>query len=121
VTSMQAGHLDLDIEYDDDHAVLSVRGDVDVYTHDRLRTGLLAINEAGHHRIAVDLTGLNFCDSTGLGVLVHAVKRATAGGGGIALYGSPEHFLRVLRVTGLTKVMPPFAERAEALQWLAAQ
>ena len=119
MTSTQA--LDLGIEYDGDHAVLSVRGDVDVYTCARLRSDLLAINESGRHRIAVDLTELTFCDSSGLGILVHAVKRANGAGGAIALYGAPEHFLRVLRVTGLTKILPPFAERAEALQWLSAQ
>lgn len=113
--------LAVGVEFDDGRAVVSLAGEVDVYSVAVLRAELTALDAAGHHRIAVDLTDMTFCDSSGLGVLVGAVKRATAGGGGLSLFGVPDHTLRVLRITGLTRVMPPFAQRDEALGWLAAQ
>lgn len=113
--------LELDITYDERRAVLAVVGDVDVYSVPALRGELLALAAAGHHLIALDLAGLTFLDSSGLGVLVGTMKRALAGGGGLALYAAPEHVLRVLRITGLAKVLPTFERRDEALAWLAAQ
>jgi anti-sigma B factor antagonist len=101
--------------------VVTVDGDVDVYSATVLREQPAALSEAGHHRIALNLSAMTFCDSTGLGVLIGAVKCARDHGGGLALYGAPEHMLRVLRITGLVKVIPPFEQRAEALGWLAAQ
>lgn len=113
--------LGIGVEYDDGRAVVAVAGDIDVYSVPVLRGQLEALAAAGHHRLAVDLSDMDFCDSSGLGVLIGAVKRATAGGGGLSLFGAPDHFLRVLRITGLAKVMPSFERRDEALGWLDAQ
>lgn len=113
--------LVIEVDFDEGRAVLSVAGDVDVYSVPALREQLEALAGAGHHRLALDLSALAFMDSSGLGVLIGAVKRAAAGGGGLALFAVPEHILRVLRVTGLTKVMPSFEQRAEALAWIDAQ
>jgi anti-sigma B factor antagonist len=121
VSSVRALGLEVGVDYDDGRTVLSLIGDVDVYSVTVLREQLLALAAAGHHRIALDLAGLTFMDSSGLGVLVGAVKRAEAGGGGLGLIAVPEHTLRVLRITGLAKVMPTFAARDEALVWLDAQ
>jgi anti-sigma B factor antagonist len=121
VTATHTFGLAVDVEFDDGRAVVAVAGEIDVYSVTALREELAALDAAGHHLVAVDLTDMTFCDSSGLGVLVGAVKRATAGGGGVSLFGAPEHFLRVLRITGLTKVMPPFERRDEALGWLDAQ
>jgi anti-sigma B factor antagonist len=54
------------------------------------------------------LTGLAFADSSGLGVLVGAYKRAKVRGGAVALVESPEHLQRVLRITGLDTLLPAF-------------
>jgi anti-sigma B factor antagonist len=121
VTAVHMPGLRVAVDYDDGHAVLAVDGELDVYTCGQLRAELLALSAAGHHRIALDLSALAFCDSSGLGVMVGAVKRARNHGGGLSIYGAPEHLLRMLRITGLVRVMPPFEQRAEALGWLAAQ
>ena len=121
MTYVHVPGLHVRTDYDDGHAVLSVDGELDAYTCDRLRAELLALSAAGPHHIALDLSSLDFCDSSGPGVLVGAVKRARNHGGGLALYGASEQFLRVLRITGLVKLLPAFEQRAEALSWLAAQ
>lgn len=72
-------------------------------------------------RAVVALSGLEFCDSSGLGVLVGAFKRARDREGGLSLFGASTSLLRVLRVTGLVRVMPAFDHRTDALGWLDAQ
>lgn len=121
MSAANAVGLKVSTDYDGSSAVVTVAGEVDVYSAAVLRDRLTALAAAGHHRIALDLNAMTFCDSSGLGVMVGAVKRAGAGDGGVALFGSPQHFLRVLRITGLSKVMPAFEGRAEALGWLSAQ
>lgn len=121
MTGARVPGLHVGVDYDDGRAVLAVDGELDVYTCEQLRDELLALAAAGHHRIALDLSDLDFCDSSGLGVMVGAVKRARDHGGGLTVYGADERFLRVLRITGLVRVMPPFEQRAEALGWLDAQ
>lgn len=121
MTATRPFGLQIGIEFDDGRAVVAVDGEVDAFSADILREELAALDAAGHHLVAVDLTAMTFCDSSGLGVLVGAVKRARDGGGGLSLFGAHEHFLKVLRITGLVRIMPPFEQRTEALSWLAAQ
>jgi anti-sigma B factor antagonist len=64
--------MDLGIDVTDrgDWAVLAVRGEIDVATAPQLREELLELVSAGRKQIVVDLSGVDFLDSTGLGVLV---------------------------------------------------
>lgn len=107
--------LHVDVDERDDATVLVVHGEVDVYTASRLRDPLNAALDAGARMLILDLAGLAFMDSTGLGILVGAWKRATAAGGGLALAFCPEHTLKVLRVTGLDKQIPAAGLSGEAL------
>ena len=72
----------------DDNTVLEVGGEVDVYTAPRLRERLVELVEGGARKVIVDLSRVEFLDSTGLGVLVGALKRLRAAGGtpGVGLW-----------------------------------
>ena len=61
-----------------EHTVLEVGGEVDVYTAPRLRERLLELIDGGARHVVVDLGRVDFLDSTGLGVLVGALKRLRA-------------------------------------------
>jgi anti-sigma B factor antagonist len=67
--------LGLDVSERDGYTVLAVRGEVDVYTAPRFRERLIELVSEGKHRIIIDLEGVDFLDSTGLGVLVGGLKR----------------------------------------------
>ena len=60
--------------------------------------------DEGHYRLVVDLEGVEFMDSTGLGVLVSCLKRAKEHGGDLSLVCTSPQILRVLSITGLDKV-----------------
>jgi anti-sigma B factor antagonist len=85
-------------------AVLAVAGEVDVATAPGLRTQLLDLIGQGQRNLVVDLEGVEFLDSTGLGVLVSTVKRVRSEGGDLALVCTRHQILRVFEITGLTTV-----------------
>src|SRR5918912_3313340 len=64
-----------------EHTVLEVGGEVDVYTAPRLRERLVELVDGGARDVVVDLSRVDFLDSTGLGVLVGALKRLRSAGG----------------------------------------
>ena len=110
------GLLDVDTWYDGGRAVVEVAGELDAYTSARLRRVFEELVAPARYRVVVEMSRLDFMDSSGLGVLVGAHKRARNGGGALALAGAPERILRVLRITGLVRVMEPFATLEEALR-----
>ena len=110
--------LDAETWDDKGRTVVELGGELDLFTAPVLRDVLLKLTGNGRHFIAVELSGLRFLDSSGLGVLVGATKRAVAGGGGLCLVGAPERMLKTLRITGLLRVMPAFATLEEAFCWL---
>ena len=107
--------LGLDVEERDGFAVLSVRGEVDVYTAPRFRERLIELVSEGKHKIIVDLEGVDFLDSTGLGVLVGALKRVRTHDGELALVCTQPRILKVFEITGLTKVFPMYGSVDDAV------
>jgi anti-sigma B factor antagonist len=99
--------MDLGLEVDDSRSpftVLAVKGEVDVYSAPRLRERLVELVSEGHRRIVVDLEGVDFLDSTGLGVLVGGLKRLRSHGGDLSLVCTQPRILKVFEITGLTTV-----------------
>jgi anti-sigma B factor antagonist len=89
-----------------EHAVLEVGGEVDVYTAPRLRERLVELVDGGARNVVVDLGRVDFLDSTGLGVLVGALKRLRAANGTFGLVCSKEPLLKIFRITALDQVFP---------------
>ena len=89
-------------------------GEVDIYTAPKLRERLAELVSEGSHRIVVDLEGVEFMDSTGLGSLVAGLKRVKEHDGTLALVCTREQVLKVLNITGLDKVFPLHSTVEEA-------
>jgi anti-sigma B factor antagonist len=68
----------------------------------------------------VDLSGVTFLDSTGLGVLLNALRQITLRHGRLVLVCPTERVLRPFEIAGLVGHLPIFASREEALGQLAA-
>jgi len=88
----------------DDAYILSVGGEIDLYTAPQLEGELSELTAVGARRIAVDLTGATFIDSTVLGVLLKALTLLDAGGGELVLVANDRRILKVFEITGLTRV-----------------
>ena len=95
--------------------VVALRGELDLEGGPALREALLEAIGEGRRRVIVDLEGLDFIDSAGLGVLVGGLKRARTHDGDLALVCTARNILRVFDVTGLTRVFEIHASREAAV------
>lgn len=86
------------------HTVVEVRGEVDVYTASTLRERLMELVEAGAQYVVVDFQRVDFLDSSGLGVLVGALKRLRMAGGDMSVVCDSEKLLKIFRITALDRV-----------------
>ena len=96
-------------------AVVEVGGEIDVYTAPRLRETLISLVGSGNYHLVIDLEGVEFLDSTGLGVLVGGLKRVRAHDGTIDLVCTQGRILRIFRITGLINVFSIYDSVQDAL------
>jgi anti-sigma B factor antagonist len=104
VNSLSATEFDIRTEISDDKAVLSLRGEMDVYSAARLRNELNEVLTQGAVDVVLDLEELGFTDSTGLGVMARASRRLHSVGGQLRLRSPQRSFRRVLEITGMAQV-----------------
>lgn len=86
-----------------DTRVVSVTGDVDLFTAPELRQRLFAAVGRGTRRVVVDLSEVTFIDSAGLGVLIGAHRRLEPRGGLIVVCDH-DWIVKTFRITGLDGV-----------------
>lgn len=98
--------IDLKTESKGDWTVVHIGGEIDLFTAPKLKEHIVDLVNDGKLKIAADLERVEFMDSTGLGVLVGALRRLKERDGTLALVAPQGPVLRVLDVTGLSKVFP---------------
>ena len=98
----------------DSHEVVEVRGEVDVHSAPQLRDRLIQIIDTGKPSVVLDLSWLQFIDSTGLGALVAALNHANSVDTKFRLVCKADRLLKVFRITGLDEVFDihPTVEQA---------
>lgn len=104
VGSAQSGRLLVEVRQEGSSAVVTPAGELDHHTADLLREPLEECLDKGRKRLVVDCSRLEFCDSTGLNVLLGARLKAEAAGGGVHLAGMQPVVARVFEITGADAV-----------------
>jgi anti-sigma B factor antagonist len=106
VPTCSVRHVELKVssQSQGDQAIVTVAGEIDLYTAPRLQGELSAVLDGRPVRVVVDMSGVEFCDSTGMNVLVAAMKRAREHGGGLDLASPRPAVRKILQVTGLDSV-----------------
>jgi anti-sigma B factor antagonist len=84
--------------------IVSLGGEIDLYTAPRLHGELDSVLASGPAQIVVDMSGVEFCDSTGMNVLLGAYRRARELGGDLELAAPRPTIRKILQVTGLETV-----------------
>ena len=90
---------------EDGAAVVAVRGEVDLYTGPLLWERLLAVIENGPSRVVLDLKEMPFMDSTGLTVMVMAMRRLQGSGGQLILRSPCRMASKLLELTGFSALL----------------
>ena len=96
--------LRLDVSERDGWSVLQVGGEIDVATAPRLREQLIKLVNDQRFMIVVDLGAVDFIDSTGIGVLIGALKRVRTHDGNLVLVCTEPRIVKVFEITGLDQV-----------------
>jgi anti-sigma B factor antagonist len=89
-----------------DHAIVIAAGEIDLYTAPRLQSELAEViaNAAPAPRIVVDMSGVEFCDSTGMNVLLSCLRQVRERGGELELAAPRPAVMKILQVTALDSV-----------------
>jgi anti-sigma B factor antagonist len=98
--------------------VISLSGEVDLYTAPELKQRLIDAIGNGAKDVVVDFTRTTFIDSTTLGVLVGGVKRLRPNGGRLSIVCSDRNITKIFEITGLDRVFTIYPTRDEALEKL---
>jgi len=98
-------HIDQDHQ-DHGRAFVVPRGALDLNSSSQLRSALVEVVEAGTDALVVDLREVTFVDSAGFSALLTAAKRLRARDGHLVLITTDESVVRMLRIMGLTDMMP---------------
>jgi anti-sigma B factor antagonist len=86
-----------------DWRVVTVNGEIDVHTGPALRDHLLSAFAAGEDTLVVDLSQVSFLDSSGLGVLVTAHKRARTTDGELRIAACRQPVSTIFQITALDR------------------
>jgi anti-sigma B factor antagonist len=97
--------FDLTVTDRDNCAVLAVTGELDVATAPQLRQEAVRLANSGSTHLVIDLSGVDFLDSTGLGVIVGVLKRLRTHGGELAVAGAENHVRKVFDITRISDIV----------------
>jgi len=112
---MAHDQLSIDVRPEEGGAtVFKLRGTLDIATAPTLRAALSQAQETKKN-VVVDLTQIEFLDSTGLGALIGAHRRASERDGSLRLIVNEGPILRLLAITGLIRALPVYHSVGDAL------
>lgn len=94
--------------------VLQVAGEIDMASAPQLRQRVVGLVTDGVRALVLDLSNIGFCDSTGLGVIVAAVKRLRTNEGDLRVVTNDERLLALFEITRLDQVFAVFPDISTA-------
>jgi anti-sigma B factor antagonist len=111
--------VEIDITDADGYRVMTPTGDLDVYTVGSLRDAIGRLIDEGTPKVVVDLDGVPFMDSSGLGALMGGVRRLREAGGDLAIACTREQHLKLFNITGFgegVSIAPTVEEAAKGFR-----
>ncbi|MBB5174208.1 STAS domain-containing protein [Texcoconibacillus texcoconensis] len=98
-------NLELQVQERENESTVFLQGEVDVYTASTLKESLLPLTEKQDEKVVVDLSEVDYIDSTGLGIFIGALKSTDKHGSSLKLVGLNDRVSRLFDITGLNEVM----------------
>lgn len=107
--------LRLAVEPGDDHAVIIATGEIDVATADEVMAVITKALDEGQRQVLLDLAAVTFIDSTGLGMLIKAHRRARSTAATFAVVHPTAQTRKLIAVLGLDRLLSVYDTREQAL------
>jgi anti-sigma B factor antagonist len=101
--------------YDDGVALVALVGELDLSVVGLLDAAVQEVVAAGLHLVVVDLSGLTFCDSSGLGGLLRASRVVRSAGGTLLVAGAHDAVQRLLQLTSMERAITIVPDVSAAL------
>lgn len=89
-------------------SILRLEGRLNMVSAGALRDLVTSTVADGHRRVVVDLAGVDFMDSSGLGALISGLKTARQAGGDLRIAAPTEQVRLVLKLTNVERVLPAY-------------
>ena len=96
--------LDIQTDQADGYTICRPVGELDAFTVSQFRSALAEL--ASNPRLLIDMSGVPFVDSAGLGALIGGIRRAREAGGDVAVACSRPTLTRLLHTTGFDRIVP---------------
>ena len=95
-------------------AVVQLVGRLNMASATHLREVVTSIVDSGRTRVSIDMSGVDFLDSSGLGAIISALKTTRQAGGDLRIAAPTAQARLVLQLTNLDRVLTAYddAERA---------
>ncbi len=98
---MERQDLSISVQRSPVEALVTLTGEIDMSTVGRLSAAVGDLLNPAPPRLVLDLAGVTFCDSQGLGTLVVLSRKAAMAQSVLVLVNVGDFLLRVLDITGL--------------------
>lgn len=98
-------NINVKVEKKEKEYNICVEGEVDAYTAPQMREKITPLTEESGMKIVLNLAGVNYMDSTGLGVIIGAYKSCEKYNSHLVLTGMSERVERLFEITGLTEII----------------
>jgi anti-sigma B factor antagonist len=96
----------------DGNQIVSMAGELDIATAEQAYIYISDVIDAWPAPVSVDLSGLTFCDASGLGVLARTARHARQAGRQLRLTAARPSLLKIMRITGLDRAFPELVPSA---------
>ncbi len=97
--------MNITLTHHDDYAVVTVEGRLTATGAPRVRQAIDEAVTAGRPRVVVDMSEMEFIDSSGIGALIGGLKSTRLADGDLRIAAVPEAVRRVLKLTNLDRVL----------------
>ncbi|SFE35854.1 anti-sigma B factor antagonist [Lentibacillus persicus] len=98
-------NLNIDVTEGNGKSAMKLAGEIDAYTAPQLKEKLLPLTKIENNQVEVDLEGVHYMDSTGLGVFISALKSVNESDSKMRLINLQNRVLRLFQITGLDEII----------------
>lgn len=107
--------MEIDTRELGEHKIIEVTGEVDLYNVSELKKSIFSHTDGNHKSIVIDMKGVNYMDSSGIGALVAGQKKMKAHNGKFGLVNINDDVLNILKLATLDKFFKIYESEDEMI------